>query len=1526
MAVDGGYDKIAWSTGEQQFDRWGSQAFAWSKGKTGWRIIGKEQSGGEAFAGMEEALSQEAKESDTIVTSKEELRNVVEDVMGRERSDYSPENWKTHIGKMVDGMWERMQNEDSGTTMPRREGMKGFYDKILPTVAKKVSKRLGGDGVVSETRVGEARRDEQNDEAGMQQSISITPAMRAKVQQGLPLMQKGKSAATDEEWNAAIDAASEAVGLMSEEGAIEEGAKMIASDDGKREFRNAIKAAWATPKERRTSKTKQAAEKSSGVKKTRPKETVDVKAALKDQIRLEARAAREAKADVNAKRKDFAARIREMLKSDLYGKMKPRQSEAIITRAARTNPDSPRQVARFFDYASRVVADANYAEDLAAAKAAIKKARKLARNKSIPANLQQILSGIGALDPLYVEDLGELTMMAEQFMRSFESPSKDKYRMADAKAMRKYLSEVESAAEKRRVAALAEEADDLGFDAAKMQEAIMDGTLDEFASNLDEEQLSAMREHLLSLANGARSDLYAMDTSSMSNEEKAALRSLMEVDTSMMTDSQLGEYVFYVDNITTNESLDGIGQAVALASGLNRVKEVGAITAKGDVRTDWPVGKTSAIRDALRRAYSGSPNAMVRIAGFAHTLGDVSEAMGDAELRKGKSRTDSDVTKEGNALNDFLREQSRKAKKNGRDLDSMRGKLMEGMVGVAIQQVPRHDAQESFEINRSRILDDIERMEKALDENKGHRNLRKEYETLRSLYDEFLAEASSADDLKAAFRKAMPENAAVMDYLITMNAKYADELLSHNRRFRNQDDERMADYLPITTITSEFASKEQEANIGEKPVAKTAYDRFSERIPKPYQAGGLKQRSAARRMREGTRFDYNLRRNNIQSLAEKLYDARTSQTWLSIREALRSKDAAAALGGAANVRFMQEKMSDLYNAQVRKGIDAVTGFLSKETEKAIDDINDRLRRYAAFLGLAGGWQFVQQASDQAVNTLGMSAMKGKMGRRLPESMADVYLRDSNGLAFLLDLGSIGERAKLMAGTRWNTELESQMRRVENTIGTGAVKSLQDFHEKMADAMFVALRTSDVFNATTQWVQYYKDYLDSKGIKVDDWAQEARMVMEGDKERSRAFSYAENKTDLTQGPSDPTRFAPIGRKSRNVVINVLKTAGAPFMSFPTSQYARLMQSVSEAVAGVTTERRKEAFRVMGSTAASIASFHATRNFLRPVAMYYLALGIKGAIESMVGDDDEEKALSMLALLSELAFMSKVNDRDLNKAVQDAYAQSRKERVLGPEYDARMEMRQRLADNVKMWYTSMLTEITTGGLPSGVGEAQTEGLNRLGYLVGVLAEDPSVMKKSGEPMDYDRWARNPDNTPFAYYGQWNKQPEYGMYSLLYKKTSDLIGKRLDAVMESDEERAKEDYEKYIKPEFRSRYYDNLDTFKNFVLEARKDPERLPEIKKELAQWAKGIDPQRVGSYMEGLAKGMRQKDAEPWMLAIDSEPDPRARALAYYAHWSDASEQERAAMDRQAAKLGILRSKTAMYVNQLKKGSYRGSPEK
>jgi predicted GNAT family acetyltransferase len=121
--------------------------------------------------------------------------------------------------------------------------------------------------------------------------------------------------------------------------------------------------------------------------------TVDEMAALKDQIKLEARAAREAKGDLNSKRKALAARI---IAARKKGTINAAQARALVNRISRVNLDNPIMVDRLIEYTDKVFDDANYAADMAELRKLQKQAKS--RNHTSMSNVVNQFTSINPED------------------------------------------------------------------------------------------------------------------------------------------------------------------------------------------------------------------------------------------------------------------------------------------------------------------------------------------------------------------------------------------------------------------------------------------------------------------------------------------------------------------------------------------------------------------------------------------------------------------------------------------------------------------------------------------------------------------------------------------------------------------------------------------------------------------------------------------------------------------------------------------------------------------------------------------------------------------------------------------------------------------------------------------------------------------------------------------------------------------------------------------------------------------------
>jgi len=207
-AAENGFDSIAWTPGEVQAKRWGSQLIAWEKGeflpveaekyqiskltekqsaviakafyraktglqefinarysgkfnwylqdiaseddyrkeiiniaekkgieikdtlKTGWKVLVREQEAGGEIAGVEDRLRKEVYKTGDVITTKAELKETIRRISGWEHQ-YSKANFEAMLNARTDKTWDRMQKEDKGYSLPRKEAFESIYDKKL---------------------------------------------------------------------------------------------------------------------------------------------------------------------------------------------------------------------------------------------------------------------------------------------------------------------------------------------------------------------------------------------------------------------------------------------------------------------------------------------------------------------------------------------------------------------------------------------------------------------------------------------------------------------------------------------------------------------------------------------------------------------------------------------------------------------------------------------------------------------------------------------------------------------------------------------------------------------------------------------------------------------------------------------------------------------------------------------------------------------------------------------------------------------------------------------------------------------------------------------------------------------------------------------------------------------------------------------------------------------------------------------------------------------------------------------------
>lgn len=1330
-------------------------------------------------------------------------------------------------------------------------------------------------------------------------------------------MQRPKTTKASE-WNAAVDAATDLNNLLSkgEEKSILDASDLITDPDGKAEFIRLMNEQMGvtTPP--------------MGTKANQKKVS---KAYLRDELKKAVDAGKRVGiADVAKARKEFVAQVKEALSKDnLKGSLTDAQARSIATRAAGVNPLNPKAVDRFIDYAEKVVAKANYSADLEAAESAKTKLRSAAKRPRIPVNIAEAMRDMSQVDVELLSDPLKYASMAEALLAAASPVKGSKYAMADIDAITDYLASIESEWLRSYGARLAEDfgiSGIEGIDAQDIIDAIEGGELDAFADNLEQAKRAALKARMVRAADYTRMGLRDADASWMQPDQKRLFDAMLDADLSMLTPQQLADYIFAADNIIINRSTDGTGAVQSALDGALIAQKTGAVTSKHAIRTDWPTfgfklgDRAISARDAWRDMMHAVPNAMVRLAGFTRAMGDLTSAIGIADIIMAKTKVDKEVRQMADGLERFLLHQAAKAKRNGRNLDSADSRYMEGIVGLVMQGRKGRSEQRAFEMHKALIEQDIE---------KNAESSPKEYAIIRRLYDKYVKDAPSIGDVLKAFKKDFPENAAVLDYLIKMGARRTDEVLRFERSFRNHAEPRLDNWIPIRFVPRKATPADAKDAFGPDFDGSRGFARLDKSLSKPMQSANLKQRAAEARLPEWGRIDYNARRNTMQAISRNLFDARVSPRWAAVRAMLMRPDAKEVLGGEQNVAYLTDMLADLYEAQIGLGL-----LDKKFGGEIMDAIASGIKGLSARIGLAGMTQIIQQPSDQLTNAYIMSsAGPGDFIR----SMRDVLNAKDNGLGDFLSMGAIGERGELLAGTKWSSALDAEMSRLSKIVETGAGSAVASYLEGMNRKWFKPLAIGDVISASTAWVQFYKKHMAASETPMRTWHGEKEALDGGDEARKAAFAYAEMMTNLTQGPSDPAMFAKWARRSRSGFVNLFRVINNPYGSFPASMRARLEQAASEMrrYRGVADndpskaserERFDEAARVMAATSASSAAFEATKMLITRPLIALMAAGIGKGIQGIVGafgDDDDEKEnlaetlLSMTAAVGHFLHLGAIIDRDMASIFSEADRQYRERRRMGLAYDNEAAARKKRGEAIKVAIANYITSMTVSGTLSAMDDTVIDNINRMWYWSELLDDAPSVVSPSGKVKKFDDWLKNTENTPLVRYGQGRQDNDWGAASVIrnkFERMFDAAAHSVTTKAEREEMTAtRMSYEslKVLKEDSRA-----LRGFVKRMKESKTEAQRRG-VASSFDEWlaSRDKDPKKRQALGKAFMDSLKDAEKDPWLYIVKGISDSKYRAAAILSKMDGMSTEEQAMLGAQMRQEGILTPMVAMQMAKL-----------
>ena len=933
--------------------------------------------------------------------------------------------------------------------------------------------------------------------------------------------------------------------------------------------------------------------------KTKTLVTVDDMAAMKEQIKLEARAAREAKADLNTKRKQLADVVRSMAKE---GKLSVNRVAALINKISKLNLDSKTAVDKFIDYADKLFADAEYANKLSTANTTRKQLRSLSKNKDKAANLRDLAKQFSEIDPSMVEDIDEYNRVASLIKESIKGSTT---RGADVKfanmvkesdAMEYINKTMEEQKKKLFDMKVAEVQDLLGVDASDL-------TYDQLLQMLEkDEAMTDDNEKLVrSAINKAFSiystlikesvktgkDLFTGEDVKYTDIQKRVIKEFMDMDLDVLQPKQALEAVDALMNFMQNQSIAKMESVVAKYKGevnMNKLENKG-IKAK-PISKYWSKG----LGKLLVEQTANLNILFERMFGGFNRGGMVEDMMGVTAIKNGKSKAQSESN---SIVNEYVKK-FYKAKPNGKAFNTASNNTERGLLAFMQRNVIGTEAEMQEEFNRRKDLilkvdKDGKRTGSIAELEKGNEDEQAKAKVYQEVYDKILKDSKNLDEVKG---KAAKENVeAVQFWQEKWDNKYEElsdvalgvynKVLGKDINYTPDIFKRLSSDPGETDLTSEdmgFLVNSGTAPLYKKETGVLMASTRPKTLPKNEKT-----------KRTSRYIDLSFDSNNANAMYDALIDINTAAPIRQVESALNSESFANIMKGTGDEKLLRNRI-DLYVKNIRKK----NPFSNDEFSKAVRGLN-RLASIGVGQALGGVLQPIKQVVPIAMNTL---INAGGLDINSVSNPAKQGFIDRSGYA----IANRGVESQAQIST-----LNKMINEAADSTPEKAFRAIEKINNWWLKNLLVRF---DVAIARASWMTYYEQSLQKQGIDTKGIDYTTHEV------NQEAADYAQRQVDRQQNVSDADLAgALLSSKdaSKQLFVKILM----PFASFRMNQSARLGSDLNTMMSKTATKEDKVvAARSLGGFAAEMVTFRA----LSAGSALLIAQVVK---DTMGRDDDEEK---------------------------------------------------------------------------------------------------------------------------------------------------------------------------------------------------------------------------------------------------------------------------------------------------------------
>lgn len=869
------------------------------------------------------------------------------------------------------------------------------------------------------------------------------------------------------------------------------------------------------------------AKKLLGIKRMGKPTTIKVKsdyAALKKDLRKEQKIARDAKNDVNKRRKGLQGAIDAVLKA---GNITTKKANSLLKKVSNVNLYNAKKVQDVIDFTEKAMNDAEYSSKLDKANKLQKVIKKKLKGKE--AGLSDAAKEFVKVNPSNVSDIDNYLEKAEAVNKGLtptRKPSKGKLKVTkpfDIKKITEY-SKKEVEAEAIRNYELAKEsfheltgleAGDLTLE--QLREALNEVEGEKKTAEFEKEKKKTIDKAVENAFKNTKINIKGAIESGdikVTKEQKTLINNFLNMDLNLMTTKQKMEALDSIVNFELNQSTGGMEAVLKKQKG---VKELTYIQNKGIKTPKNP--KLWGLGPKWNKYISTLPNLFELSFKSQQKARMVMNALGLNGIINGSAKAQ---TQSAQVEKDYANAFAKKKMQDGIYFDESND-TERAILAEARRYTPGTEAeqQKEFDDSKNLIKETYERLMASGDKLKV-----KKGEIVKKQYEKLLKDSKTIAEVES---KADPVNLQGVEYVTDIWSEKYNELADVSLNIYNRNLGKDVNYTPrnirsVTQVEPEIDITQPVFN-PEGLERKNVYDK---------KTGVLKEATKPSTLQKGKVLNLSFDSQNMSNYKAALTDIYTASSIQQVKGARESK--------AFNEVFTDPEARDVINKRINKYVATKRGknYIDGKDRRTLNRLN-KIATLGVSRVLGGPTQMIKQIVP--IFNTGVNA-------------GVINTFEAAKLMFNPDVRKAINNSGLPIANRGissQTDLESTESRIAKKANTKQGRFLDNLDNINKKTLEYFLVTPDVATAKASFIAYYLNAMNKKGVKTS----EVDFTKPLDKE---AAQFAQQQVDRQQNTSDQDLQGDLFNDQKLSTQIVRKTL-FPFANFLLNQKTRMYSDIN-----------------------------------------------------------------------------------------------------------------------------------------------------------------------------------------------------------------------------------------------------------------------------------------------------------------------------------------------------------------------------